>query len=354
MPLNNGVMRRRMELCWALGIFTIAVSLSQAQANEPDPGGTSVGLAQSLQQKAEAGDSGAQYEVGLYAEQRGDYREAFKWFQLAAKQGLNGAQVDLAYLYVTGFGTEKDLEQAAHWYSLAAAQGNSNGEYSLGICYLHGEGVEQNLALARKWISLALAHGDGARSTNAMGLTYEIGPEEDLTEAFNWYNKAATMGYAEAQYNVCRLTAQGLVSAADYAGAIKWCSTLAESGDPWGQYGLARIFEQGVGMAPDLPKAAEWYKKSAEQGNPAAQFSLAAMYANGKGVRQDLAEAYKWAAIAAAKKHPEAPDVLETLSSHMTKRQISTAQSLVRKWIEEHPLDPESSQTLDHVVYNRP
>jgi TPR repeat protein len=68
----------------------------------------------STQQKAEAGDSGAQYELGLEAEQRQEYGEAFKWFQLSAKQGLNGAEVDLAYLYVTGFGIVKDL--ASTWW----------------------------------------------------------------------------------------------------------------------------------------------------------------------------------------------------------------------------------------------
>ena len=347
-------MRTRLNPCWAVAILIVATSLCQAQEIPPGQDGTNAGADSPLRQKAEAGDSGAQYELGLRAEQRQDYREAFKWFQLAAKQGLNGAQVDLAYLYVTGFGTVKDLEQAVHWYSLAAAQGNPNGEYSLGICYLHGEGVEQNLTLARKWISLALSHGDGARSTNAMGLTYEIGFEKDLNGALVWYNKAAEMGYAEAQFNVCRLTAQGLVSPDDYARAIHWCTTLAESGDAWGEYGLARICEQGVGMPPDLAKAAEWYKKSAEQGNPAAQLSLAALYSDGKGVQKDLVEAYKWATIAGAGKHPEAQDFMESLTVQMTKMQISSAQSLAVKWRQEHPLDPESSQTLDHVVYNTP
>jgi len=339
---------------WTVAILVATASLCHAQVIGTGSDETKVGSDLSLQQKAEAGDSGAQYQLGLVAEARLDYREAFKWFQLAAKQGLNGAEVDLAYLYITGFGTDKDLEQAVHWYSLAAAQGNPNGEYSLGICYLHGEGIEQNLPLARKWISLAITHGDVPRSINAMGLTYEIGPDKDLSEAFKWYDKAAALGYNEAQYNVCRLTAQGLVSPADYKGALKWCSTLAENGDAWGEYGLARVYEQGVGIAPDLKKAAEWYKKSAEQGHPSAQLGLAGLYAEGKGVQQDLVEAYKWAAIAGVKKHPEARDFFESLIAHMSQGQISVGQSLAAKWIQQHPLDPESSQTLDHVVYDTP
>jgi TPR repeat protein len=343
-----------MNTRWTVAFLVIAASLCCAQVVQSGPDEAQAGSDSSLRKKAEAGESGAQYQLGQEAEQREDYQEAFKWFQLAAKQGLDGAQVDLAYLYVTGYGTVKDLEQAVRWYRLAAAQGNPNAEYSMGICYLHGEGIEQNLASAREWITLAIRHGDGARSVGAMGLTYETGPETDLNEAFKWYDKAAEMGYREAQFNVCRLAAQGLVSDPDYRREIDWCTTLAESGDSWGQYGLARIFEEGVGTQPDLKKAAEWYKRSAEQGNPPAQFSLAAMYSKGKGVPQDLVEAYKWATIAGAKKHPEAPDLMESLAAEMTKKQISSAQSLALKWTQDHPLDPESSQTLDHIVYNKP
>ena len=144
-------MRQRIGPFCAVAILIAAASLCHAQVIEASPDETKVESDRSLQ-KAEAGDSGAQYELGLGAEQRQDYREAFKWFQLAAKRGVIGAQVELAYLYVTGFGTDKNTEQGVHWYGLAAAQGNPIAEYSLGICYLHGEGFEQNLALARKWI----------------------------------------------------------------------------------------------------------------------------------------------------------------------------------------------------------
>ena len=93
-------------------------------------------------------------------------------------------------------------------------------------------GLSRIQRLPGNWICLALAHGDGARSTNAMGLTYKTGPEQELTETFNWYNKAATMGYAEAQYNVCRLTAPGLVSAADYAGGKLLHATFYPPSNP--------------------------------------------------------------------------------------------------------------------------
>jgi TPR repeat protein len=340
-------MRIETKLCWSIAIAILAASLCQAQTNESSSDNTGAEL--SLQHRAEAGNREAQNQLGLSAEAGQDYREAFKWFQLAANQGLSGAQVSLAFFYVMGLGTEKDLDQAFHWYSLAAAQGNPDAEYSVGVCYLHGEGVEQNLTLARKWISSALTHGDGGRSANGMGLTYEHDSPKDYAEALVWYSKAAEMGYGEAQYNVCRLAAQGLANPADYAGALKWCSKLADSGNEWGEYAMGRISQDGVGIQPDFKKAAEWFQKSAEQGNPAAQLTLGAMYSEGKGVKRDLVKAYMWIAVAGSGKHPDALAELESLTANMSKSQISAGQALALKWTQDHPRDPE--QNLDHIVY---
>jgi TPR repeat protein len=330
-------------------VSIIATSFCIGQANENRSTGTNVGAELSLQARAESGDRNAQYELGVTAKYRQEYGEAFNWIQLAAKQGLSGAEVDLAFLYLNGLGVEKDFDQAAHWYSLAATQGHPDGEYSLGVCYLHGEGVEQNLVFARHWISLALAHGDGARSVNTLGLSYEVGSQKDYTEALSWYLKAAEMGYAEAQYNVCRVTAQGFANPPDFSAAIRWCSTLAGSGDEWGEFGMGRILEEGVGVQPNLTKAAEWYRKSAEQGNPAAQVSLANMYSEGKGTKRDLVKAYMWVAVAGSGKHPEALDYLLSLTPKMTEHQISEAQVLALDWLKQHPRDPEKS--VDHIVY---
>jgi TPR repeat protein len=157
------------------------------------------------------------------------------------------------------------------------------------------------------------------------------------------------MGYAESQYNVCRLTAQGFVTPADYAGSIKWCSILAERGDEWGEYGMAQILENGTGGPVNVEEAAKWYEKSAEQGNFGAQFSLGAFYAEGKGVKRDLSQAYMWIALSGSGRHPDALAYLESLTAKMTPSQISTGQTLARKWLQDHPRDPEKN--FDHIVY---
>jgi hypothetical protein len=56
-----------------------------------------------------------------------------------------------------------------------------------------------------------------------------------------------------------------------------------------------------------------------------------------------------WVAVAGAENHPEALTALQNLTSIMSERQISQGQAHARKWIEEHPLDPEDD--MDHVIY---
>ena len=60
-----------------------------------------------------------------------DYAEAFKWYKLAANQGLPGAANDLGVLYEDGTGVEKDYQQAARLYRAAATYGVSRGEFDL-------------------------------------------------------------------------------------------------------------------------------------------------------------------------------------------------------------------------------
>jgi uncharacterized protein len=342
-------MRIGTALGWRVVISVVAVSLCQAQSNENGADSSDNATQPTLQSRAATGDRNAQEELGQTCEAHHDYREALNWFQLAARQGSSEAEVSLAFLYVMGLGVEKNASQAVHWYRLAAEQGNPDGEFNMGVSYLSGQGVEQDQTLARKWLSSALAHGEGGRAANLMGTSYEVGPERDYAEALGWYSKAAEMGYAEAQYNVCRLTAQGFAKPTDFQGAIKWCSVLAESGDQWGQYGMGQINENGIGMPPNLEAAASWYLKSAEQGNPAAQLSLGAMYANGKGVKRNLIQAYVWVALAASRKHPEAQPYLKSVAANMSKPQIAAARGMALKWAHKHPIDPDNN--LDRIVY---
>jgi hypothetical protein len=98
----------------------------------PDPGladhNSQPKSLQALQKLAEAGDTDAQWQMGVrYHDGQGvpqDDAQAVRWFQLAADRGNVAAQGALGAYYWRGRGVPADLLKAYFWSSLAMAQGD--------------------------------------------------------------------------------------------------------------------------------------------------------------------------------------------------------------------------------------
>ena len=55
-------------------------------------------------------------------------------YRKAAEHGLVTAQLELAHLYLSGKGVQRDYFEAARWFRLAAEQGNPIGENVSALC----------------------------------------------------------------------------------------------------------------------------------------------------------------------------------------------------------------------------
>jgi len=95
----------------------------------------------SAKAKAEAGDSQAQYELGLFYSQDYerviaiDYFEAFTWTHRAAQKNHRMAQRLLGKFYEQGRGTDKNLEEAIKWYRSSALLGCKQSQRWMGQMY---------------------------------------------------------------------------------------------------------------------------------------------------------------------------------------------------------------------------
>ena len=95
----------------------------------------------SAKAKAEAGDSQAQYELGLFYSQDYervvaiDYFEAFAWTQKAALKNHRMAQRLLAKFHEMGRGTDKNLGLALKWYRSSALLGCKQSQRWMGQMY---------------------------------------------------------------------------------------------------------------------------------------------------------------------------------------------------------------------------
>jgi Sel1 repeat-containing protein len=101
-----------------------------------------------LLSKAEAGDSDAQFQVGLaYASGIGtiqDVAEAVRWYRKAADHGNPAAQNNLGSMYLRGLGVEQSDHDAIRWFTRAAVEGFPAAQNNLGLMYARGRGVPQN------------------------------------------------------------------------------------------------------------------------------------------------------------------------------------------------------------------
>ncbi|MBR9868288.1 MAG: sel1 repeat family protein [Oceanospirillales bacterium] len=88
-----------------------------------------------------------------------DYKEAFKWSEMAAQQGSPDGQMMLGRMYQYGNGVVKDYREAAKWFKKAAEQGHASSQYFLGMLYWAGDGVIKDNVTSHMWINIAAANG---------------------------------------------------------------------------------------------------------------------------------------------------------------------------------------------------
>jgi hypothetical protein len=109
--------------------------------------------------RANAGDSIAQYEMGLqYADGESlpqNYQDAMAWFAKAAENGNDKAQWKLGLGYMKGIGVPHDERKAVVWFKRAANQGDIRAQSALSDAYLSGRGIPKDYVRAYTWSAIA-------------------------------------------------------------------------------------------------------------------------------------------------------------------------------------------------------
>ena len=310
------------------------------------------------------------YEKGLGVPK--DYVSSYKWFSLAvgssdksvadlaAKQRdsvasrmtmdqIAEAQFGLGALHASGQGVPQDYKEAMKWFRLAAEEGNAAAQNHLGLLYENGDGVPKDYVFAYKWFNLAVGSSDksvadlaakqrdsvASRMTmdqiaEARHLSSVWQPKKPDTPAANPADYAqssallapllssAEQGNAQAEYNLGALYASGRVvprdsNYLDYMNAAMWFRLAAEQGYAKAQNYLGALYASGQGVPQDYKEAMKWFRRAAEQGEVTAQLNLGILYEKGQGVPQDYKEAAIWLRRAAEHGNTMAQNILGSL-----------------------------------------
>jgi TPR repeat protein len=137
------------------------------------------GLSQDIKQAfiwchlaADQGFAPARATLGVLYEKIGKFDKAVQLLRQAADAGDAEAQYNLAMMYRSGKGVEKNLDASFVYFCLAAEQGVSSAQVRLALAYGAGEGVAADPIEAHKWLLAAQAAGDSLAKANlAFSLT---------------------------------------------------------------------------------------------------------------------------------------------------------------------------------------
>lgn len=267
-----------MKKVLSLLVFSLSLLTSYAQTDEQ---ADSVPDIQAAIQAANEGNVDAQcflgivYSVGQYNIEQ-NYKEAIKYFTMAAEKGEPTAQYNLSLFYIEGFGVEPDTVQAQKWYDLAFQQDNT----------LPPLIVERP---ATNDIDLTI---NTKKSKKGEKITSKT--QNKFAKAIPTFRTRAEAGDAVAQYNLGVLYYDGIGTERNYKEALKWFRMAAEQGDPDAQNNIGIMYYHGHGVGKNYSQAFHWYNLAAEQGHIAAQYNIAIMYEQGIGTEKDRAKAKQW------------------------------------------------------------
>ena len=196
-------------------------------------------------------------------------------------------------------GVPPDLKKAEYWYEKAARKGYAPAQVNLAMMYLQGWGVARNDGAALYWLTLASQQGHPMALFDLGQLYFQgCGVRQDYTEALRLFQEAARKGNAAAEVNLGFIYDLGLGVTRDPAAAVDWYRKAAEAGEPAGEFNLGDLYRQGEGVAQDDRSAFELFQKAAAQGHRRAQAMMGIMCAAGRGTPRNLEAAYAWIAAA--------------------------------------------------------
>ena len=81
-----------------------------------------------------------------------DSVKAFKLYQSVADNNPY-VQMKMGLCYLSGEGVQQDKTKAHNWFKIAAKNGVQDAQLNLGLMYLFGDGIKQNFNKAIKWLS---------------------------------------------------------------------------------------------------------------------------------------------------------------------------------------------------------
>lgn len=155
-------------------------------------------------------------------------KEALKFLNMAAEQGLPKAEIILASLYESGEAGQKDFSKAMALYRKAAEAHEPHAGCRIADMYREGRGVPQDVGEVVKWLQIEAGQNCGGAQFK---LAMYAEQNKDMAQALDLFRRAATNCMAQAQAALGDRLSDGFTVPPNYPEAYLWFFAAAQAGD---------------------------------------------------------------------------------------------------------------------------
>lgn len=234
---------------------------------------------------------------------KGQFDQEFTCYQEVVRKAYDNtdkgiAYNNLAYMYDNGDYVSADPYKAFEYYLMAAKLGNDIGKFNLGICYLTGLGTEPNIEQGKYW--LGQIQKDSSINERAENiLSHCFNQRHDFTTPFlGIYLPESKRNDLDRCWKEENYIEEIALYKKYMQGNSDGRKALGRKAISYNNMGY--LYENGLGVPQDHTKAFEYYYEAANLGEAAnlesttGKCNLAFCYLNGIGVDRDKEMAKYW------------------------------------------------------------
>ena len=165
------------------------------------------------------------------------YEKAFKLFQSEAQKNNVPAIYSIAKMYQKGLLGKENIPKAQEYFA----------ETLKGFLFLEPNAGKMQPYI---WYHLGRLYNFG------------YGTEQDYSEAFKWFQKAALAKNDYAQYSLGSLYFYGNGTQQDYTKAFSWYKKSADSDNIFACYSTAKMLDEGIGIEKNTEQAEHYFENA--------------------------------------------------------------------------------------------
>ena len=274
-----------------------------------------------LQRRASDGDAVAMYCMGEIDFQvlPTNVPRALDLFQKSADAGYPQAQATIGALYLKGLPglLDRNPEKGVDLLSKAVRAKSLTARFNLGMAYYNGDGVPQDPSKAAQWLQVAEKQ-NFAEAQYVLGMLLAEGEEglpKNLSQGVRLLNKAAKQGHKLARAYLEKMDLNPATISNKVAQTTPSNFSNFTGSEDEKILQEARKYYTGIGRSKNYEKAFSMLLPLAKGGYAEAARLVGLMKLSGRGTEKNPKDAKQWLSVAAQKGDEVARRMLEQYKS---------------------------------------